>query len=56
MPPNRDHPSRANRGAKNMEPQMPQGTVDAAEVANMVAQAVNVSIAMMARQPIALIA
>jgi len=48
MPPKRGRPSRANRGAKNMEPQMPQGTMTTAEVANMVAQAVTASISAMA--------
>ena len=51
MPPKRGRPTRRNRVVEDhVEPPPPQGTINAAEVANIVAQAVNAAMTVVAQQ------
>ena len=50
MPPRRGRPTRVNRVEDDVEPPPPQGTINATEVANIVALAINAAMTAMAQQ------
>ena len=51
MPPKRGRPARRNRGVEeDVGPPPPPGTINAADVANIVAQAVNAAMTAVAQQ------